>query len=82
MTQHVRLDAAETCPFASFFDEVVDGLTRHRLATLGDDQPRQVVVALCEVAFDGAQLMTLDRLLGVEEVLERRTQIRACCKFN
>ena len=65
MAQHVRPDAAETGALAGLTDEVVDGLARHRLAALGDEQPRQLILARREVALDGAELVAGDRLLGI-----------------
>ena len=82
VAQHVRPDAAETRPLAGFPDEVIDGLARHRLPTLGDEQPRQLVVALREIALNSAELVALDRLFGIERVFERLTQMRACFRLS
>jgi hypothetical protein len=38
-------------------DQVVDGLACHRLAALGDEQPRQLVLARAEIALDGAEFV-------------------------
>jgi hypothetical protein len=69
VAQHVRPDAAEVGALASLTDEVVDGLARHWLPTLGNEQPRQGIVAAGEVALDGAEFVAFDGLLGVERVL-------------
>ena len=37
VAQHVGPDAAEAGTLASFADEVIDGLARHRLPPLGDE---------------------------------------------
>ena len=42
VAEHVGPDAAKPRTLASFADEVVDRLARHRLPPLGDEQPRQV----------------------------------------
>ena len=69
VTQHMGPDATEPGARTGFADEIVHRLARHRLTTLGDEQPGQFVVARGEVAFDGAELIALDRLLSVERVL-------------
>ena len=59
VSQHVGPDATKAGTLAGFADEVIDGLARHWLPPLGDEKPRQAVIALREVAFDGAHLVPL-----------------------
>jgi hypothetical protein len=45
-------------------DEIVHRLARHRLAALRDEQPRELVLAAGEIAFDGPELITGEWLFG------------------
>src|SRR5262245_16622231 len=45
-------------------------LAHHLLPTLGDEEPRQVVVAGCEVALDGPELVAADGMLGIVRSLD------------
>jgi hypothetical protein len=64
VAQHVWPHATEARALASFANEVVHCLACHGLAALGDEQPRQLVLAHAKVAPYGAQLIALDRLFG------------------
>jgi len=68
MAQHVGPHPSETGALAGSADQVVDRLPRHGLASFGDEQPSQVVVAGREVPLDRPELVAFDGLLGVERV--------------
>src|ERR1700681_3840928 len=68
--QHVRVDILQTRSRPCYADWIVDRLARHRLPSLGNEKPRELVGARAEVAFDRAQLITRDRLLYRERILQ------------
>ena len=72
MAQHVRVNVAKAGAVPGGGDQVVHRLPGHRLVALGDEKPRQVVVAAREPPPDGAQLVARYRVLDAEPVLEPR----------
>ena len=63
VTKHVRMDFRQPSPLGRCGDDVVDGLAGEWLSALGDEEPRQMIVARGKPALDGAQLIAGDRLL-------------------
>jgi hypothetical protein len=45
MAQHVRMDAAETRPLSDDGDDSMDGLPGQGMASFGDEQPRETILA-------------------------------------
>src|SRR4051794_3048336 len=70
MAQRVRVEVSEAGACRCRRDKVVHRLARHRLASLGDEQPGQRVRAGSEIAADGAQLVAGDWLLDREAAFE------------
>ena len=69
VAQHVGPDPAEPRSLTSFSYEVIYRLARHRLPTLGDEQPGQMIRPHSELPLDGTQLVALNRLFGIERIL-------------
>ncbi len=51
VTEHVRVDISETRPSAGGGDHVIDRPANHLTATLGDEQPRELVLSGRQVRF-------------------------------
>ena len=63
VSEHVRVDARQASALRGEAYEIADGLPGERLATLGQEQPGQLVLPGGEVAPDDTQLVAGDRLL-------------------
>lgn len=72
MAQHVWVDVTQTGAISGGLDDVVHRLPGERLAALGDEEPRQVIVSPCKPALDSAQLVPGDGMLNAETVLQPR----------
>src|ERR1041385_6999889 len=68
--QRVRGEASAAGARRRGRDEIIHRLARHRLNSLGDEQPGQCIRAGGEIAADGAQLVAGDWLLDREATLE------------
>ena len=69
VAQHVRVDAAQTRALAGRGDHVIDRPAHHLAATLGDEQPGQLVFTGGEVARQGPEFVAGERLLAIERAL-------------
>lgn len=70
MAQHMRMNSSEPGPRRNDRHEIVDGLPRHRLIALGQEQPGQAVLPLAEEASDRSQLIASKRMAGRETTLQ------------
>jgi hypothetical protein len=68
--QHVWMHIFETSTLPCCAHQVIDGAARHRLPTLGNEEPRQLVGASCQVPLYRAQLFARNRLLDGQRILQ------------
>jgi hypothetical protein len=57
-------------PFRSHRDEVIHGLTCEGLLALGQEKPRERIGPSAEIALEGSELVTGDRVLDRQPALE------------
>ena len=57
VTKHVRMDFRQSSPLARCGDDVVDGLAGEWLGALGDEEPRQMILARGKPALNGTQFI-------------------------
>ena len=57
-------------PFSGYSDEVIHGLPCERLLALGQEKPRQRIGPSAEIALEGSELVTSNRMLDRQPILE------------
>lgn len=70
MAEHMRVNMADPGPFCRCTGNVIHRLAGEGLFSLGNKQPGQRIIAPCQPAFDGAELVAGDWLLDTESILE------------
>nr|WP_239992185.1 hypothetical protein [Rhodopila globiformis] len=70
MAQHMRVHRHQLGPPSGHSDEVIHGLPCEGLLALGQEKPRERIGPSAEIALEGSELVTGDRVLDGQPILE------------